>query len=72
MIYVLFIVQTSDILFYSVNYFSYIHIFFINNSQEKAHYDGVMQRKVLPDIKEAEAHYLELKQQREVHYDIPS
>ncbi|KAF7836353.1 structural maintenance of chromosomes protein 6B [Senna tora] len=33
--------------------------------EEKAHYDGVMQNKVLPDIKEAEAHYLELKQQRE-------
>ncbi|KAI9073105.1 hypothetical protein K1719_044935 [Acacia pycnantha] len=33
--------------------------------EEKAHYDGIMQRKVLPDIKEAEARYLELKQQRE-------
>ena len=37
-------------------------------SQEKAHYDHVMKDKVLPDIKEAETLYLELKKGREVHF----
>lgn len=32
---------------------------------ERAHYEGVMHNKVLPDIKVAEAHYMELQHNRE-------
>ncbi|CAN6460828.1 unnamed protein product [Victoria cruziana] len=41
----------------------------LNSAQkEKAHYEGIMQQKVLPDIKEAEELYQQLKQQREESY----
>lgn len=34
--------------------------------QERIHYEGVMHNKVLPDIKEAEAHYEALQRNRQV------
>lgn len=34
--------------------------------QEKIHYENIMKNKVLPDIKEAEANYEELKNKRKV------
>lgn len=38
----------------------------ITLSQDKVHYEGVMKNKVLPDIKEADVQYQELKSLREV------
>lgn len=34
--------------------------------QEKIHYENIMKNKVLPDIKNAEANYEELKNKRKV------
>lgn len=34
--------------------------------QEKIHYENIMKNKVLPDIKDAEANYEELKNKRKV------
>ena len=36
------------------------------SSQEKIHYEGVMNNKVLPDIKVAETQYQELEHNRKV------
>lgn len=36
--------------------------------QEKIHYENIMKTKVLPDIKEAEANYEELKTKRKVSF----